>query len=937
MNNIVLVNLESTYASAYGIWQWDYGQILRIQSKKKLPKAVEVHFSEQEKGGSSITRIGTTADNVTDVPIPDSLLEKSGNIYAFVYIEDGQSGNTEYKIEMSVKARPKPEIPGSPEEPELFKETIKAVNEAADRADTAEQNANDSASKAEEAAASASASAKAAENTKTEALEEIGNKKQDALSSIQAKKEESLSAIRTQEENSVSKVTEHTNEEIQRFQNVANESKGALDRSIEEAGEKKTSLDSSIQTADSSKANLDESVESAGTAKSGLDASTGKAKDAKTELDGSIQTAGEKQTALDTTVGKAEELATSLAENIETGTQLQKDLVASGEKAVQDIQSAGSEQLDKMQTVADEFEADREQVNTNKENIAALTDDMEMVKDTKITKFYANNQGENHLADSDKGKIQDMMVYGKSEQFTTSGKNLLKYPYAETTVTKNGITFTDNKDGSIKIAGTATTTVYFDLYKNKDGYRLTLASGTYKLIAKGGNKFKISLNNGVNATGNMGTITITDGHNEAWCYIEVPNNTTIDETIYPMIQLASIADETYEPYTGGIPSPNPDYPQEIKSVVNPVVKVVGKNVYNFGRHKGDYAFSGSSATAKVSENGSITIKGSATDYASANIGEFLVDFPDGEYYMNTPKNNNVILQIIGGDGANFQSNTNDTIKFVKGKKAALYVVLLVAGTYNLTFTPMICKKREDLSTNDPYTEQLVQLPYTLNAIPVSSGGNVTIDGQQYVADYVDVERGKLVRNIYKYIFTGSEKWSIASDNAQYIENFHNVIGRHIENSLENAYCLCSCLLAGSTRRVRKGTKGVSTQATYNTSRVWVSPDVEVDKLIDESAFLVLKNPEEIDLTFEQVQAFKALSANYPVTNISVASDQLDGYTVFNYPISMKNGWDYVKQQLNDNRDYIYDMDAKTQDIDTQAAEAYVNSEYAVALTELEVM
>lgn len=44
----------------------------------------------------------------------------------------------------------------------------------------------------------------------------------------------------------------------------------------------------------------------------------------------------------------------------------------------------------------------------------------------------------------------------------------------------------------------------------------------------------------------------------------------------------------------------------------------------------------------------------------------------------------------------------------------------------------------------------------------------------------------------------------------------------------------------------------------------------------------------------------------------------------------------MKQQLNDNRDYIYDMDSRTQDIDTQSAEAYVNSEYAVALTELEV-
>ena len=94
--------------------------------------------------------------------------------------------------------------------------------------------------------------------------------------------------------------------------------------------------------------------------------------------------------------------------------------------------------------------------------------------------------------------------------------------------------------------------------------------------------------------------------------------------------------------------------------------------------------------------------------------------------------------------------------------------------------------------------------------------------------------------------------------------------------------------------------------------------------------------EELPLTSEQTQALKELATYYPVTNISVNSEQLDGYTVFNYPVSMKNGWNYVKQQLNDNRDYIYDMDTRTQDMDIQAAEAYVNSEYAVALTELEV-
>lgn len=91
----------------------------------------------------------------------------------------------------------------------------------------------------------------------------------------------------------------------------------------------------------------------------------------------------------------------------------------------------------------------------------------------------------------------------------------------------------------------------------------------------------------------------------------------------------------------------------------------------------------------------------------------------------------------------------------------------------------------------------------------------------------------------------------------------------------------------------------------------------------------MRIPIEEELTAEHAQALKELATYYPVTNISIGSEQLDGYTVFNYPISIANGWNYVKKQLNDNRDYIYDMDI-------QSAEAYVNSEYAVVLTELEV-
>ena len=69
--------------------------------------------------------------------------------------------------------------------------------------------------------------------------------------------------------------------------------------------------------------------------------------------------------------------------------------------------------------------------------------------------------------------------------------------------------------------------------------------------------------------------------------------------------------------------------------------------------------------------------------------------------------------------------------------------------------------------------------------------------------------------------------------------------------------------------------------------------------------------------------------NYDIDENASESEQLEAYTMFNYPVSMEKGWEYVKQQIGDTRKYVYDMDL-------QSAEAYVNSEYAVALTELEV-
>lgn len=367
--------------------------------------------------------------------------------------------------------------------------------------------------------------------------------------------------------------------------------------------------------------------------------------------------------------------------------------------------------------------ADSKAVGDKFKEAKTETDSLKEDLSNKITKFYASNQGETHITDSDNGKIQDMMLYGKSSQ-----------------------------DGT----------------------------------------------------------------------------------------------------------PTPENPVEIKSVVNPTMKVCGKNLLNATLQTTTV----NGVTCTANGDGTYTLNGTATTITTFDIAQDvscssfrLVGCPvggahDASYELQA-RTNNLIYGYDTGDGKNIKADKNFFIRIR---------INTGINCNNLLFKPMIVDASlyPDATYDDfePYHKQTVTLPYTLNAIPVESGGNVTIDGQQYIADYVDVERGKLIRMVD----------SSKLDNTQSIVN-------------------------------------------------------KTEWLLAES--------QEIDLTTEEITAFKALTTYYPTTNISVNSEQLDGYTAFNYPISMANGWNYVKKQLNDNRDYIYDMDI-------QSAEAYVNSEYAVALTELEV-
>lgn len=504
--------------------------------------------------------------------------------------------------------------------------------------------------------------------------------------------------------------------------------------------------------------------------------------------------------------------------------------------------------------------ADSKVVGDRFKEVNAETDSLKEDLSNKITKFYASNQGETHIADSDNGQITDMVLYGRSEQKQYSGKNLLN-PTLQTTI-KNGVTCTANGDGTYTLNGTTTTTTVFDIAQDVSYSSFRLAGcpvggahdASYELQARTDNLiYGYDTGDGKNIKANENffiRIRINTGIN---CNNLLFKPMIVDASLYP--------DATYddfEPYVGGQPSPSPDYPQEIKSVVNPTVKVCGENLYPGSDLIGLTKTYTTDFIPVILHKGKI--------YFSFDTSS---DTSDGRYHINAKyfdinKELIAVMASIAGNNISHVSFEFDGTKAginheTIDLKNVSYVKIMF-GIYATTATKITYKNIMISATDsdfEPYKPiQTVTLPYTLNAIPVESGGNVTIDGQQYIADYVDVERGKLIRMVD----------SSKLDNTQSIVN-------------------------------------------------------KTEWLLAES--------QEIDLTTEEITAFKALTTYYPTTNISVNSEQLDGYTAFNYPISMANGWNYVKKQLNDNRDYIYDMDI-------QSAEAYVNSEYAVALTELEV-
>lgn len=118
-------------------------------------------------------------------------------------------------------------------------------------------------------------------------------------------------------------------------------------------------------------------------------------------------------------------------------------------------------QIKKLSTFASttDLETTEDRLSGLEEKTNSLKEDLS----NKITKFYASNQGETHLADSDNGKIQDMMIYGKSSQDgTPTPENPVKWSEVEN-ATSYRVRIT-KADGTYKEFDTTHTSFYSTNY-----------------------------------------------------------------------------------------------------------------------------------------------------------------------------------------------------------------------------------------------------------------------------------------------------------------------------------------------------------------------------------------------------------------------------------------------------------------------------------------
>ena len=597
-----------------------------------------------------------------------------------------------------------------------------------------------------------------------------------------------------------------------------------------------------------------------------------------------------KTASLDT---KINEIQTKAVEIVETSTeQLKENIAESKNDAIKQIQSEGQSYQDQINELQKSEALQDEAINKLKDDV-----------DLKVTQPYLNNNDSTSITSSDNGLMKNIVIKGNTEQVQTTGKNLLE-PYGSFPKTSSNITFDLKEDGfhiNGKCSGNSS---YIPIYSN------TLQPGTYYVngITGGSNSsyqlmvFKNDTIMGY-ATYNNFKITLSESATIKLQLYVYSSYGTFNDLVLPYMICKNESElTTYEPYTGGQPSPNPDYPQEVKGVNEISGKIVGKNIVS------------------DTENGYIQTNGTVLNSIDVTQNEqvtknFIKLNPKQKYltysYKATITKNYLWLGIgVYDEKYNFITRLGGAVSNTSTgslKSSGIYEI-----PSNAKFIKVSYRK---------YNDGILQLEYGQTATDYqpyqSQPFNYTLQKPLYrlsdsVYDYIDVDKGKIVRNVGVVTFDGSddEEISKVSNTNINVYQFSRAI-----NSIEKyaKYAKCDSFqtaTAYANDLLRNDNKIYAATVSCYLSFDKMNTVEKLKAYLQQNPITVyyqLATPVEEPLPSDMQTLLQSLKSYYPQTNI-MFDTEVEPYINFDYKLNLKS---WIEDK--DNKEIIYDKQNKEKD------------------------
>lgn len=459
-----------------------------------------------------------------------------------------------------------------------------------------------------------------------------------------------------------------------------------------------------------------------------------------------------------------------------------------------------------------------------------------------------------------------LTAYGKSTQGYAShggsplGKNLLANTATPQTI--NGIIFTVNDDKTITVNGTATDNILLNvgtiLLKANTEYVLSGCPSEnespvcyVELYDTNDILLYTETSNGININFDIDTICIYK--------IRISNGTILDNiVIKPMIRLASVTDDTYEPYYS---NPNPDCPVPIESIGDSgslTVTTCGKNLFYHSMRETTVM----GVTYTPNPDGTITINGTATDDAWINIGENVL--PYGRYIVSgcPSTDDRSVIGYIKLDNIHDNYDYGSGITLEGSKFRVSCFVPTGRTVNNLVYKPMIRLASIADDTYEPYksTTAKITTALPLRGIPVSDGGNYTdSNGQEWICDELIVNAdgtGKIIKRTLYISSSDSQPTIISRSESIYSLSFAT------EQALQNTKGFCS-----ATNIYLFSTAAIVHYYFYETEALVFLP-VDYDYSAEPVTMVgILKETVETDLTVTEMSALLDLQTFDGITNI----------------------------------------------------------------------